>query len=232
MSDFIAKTVSDCKACGNRNSFCNCILEKLIELPSLRTRLSEAEAKYAHANKTISPMFWEERKAKDEALERLAECQAVIERQRKALEEMLEEYCPPQDADQLPCDILAKKALLPCLPSKELDELRAGYEARIEKAVAIINKTADRIHGFLYGKAGNTELDMALSEIDNVHRIKSATLDLLSQAKLEAIREFGNKIKDRCGEWGPEFPWTTMCNTIDALLSDTEKAMEKEGGRG
>ena len=47
--------------------------------------MAESEARYAKANATIPPIFWEERKAKDKALEELALANEKIETLTKSL---------------------------------------------------------------------------------------------------------------------------------------------------
>src|SRR3990167_5227678 len=138
----------------------------------VKQSLSEAEAKYDKANKTIPPTLWEERKAKDEALERLAECQAELGHLNIAYDHA------EQD--------LESENRISCIKGENILQLQAVIEAK-DRAFKHLKSGAAIIHTEeCIGNCFHCTIDQAL-----LPRLPSKELDAV---KLEAVRRFAKEV--------------------------------------
>src|SRR3990167_2378789 len=143
----------------------------------VKQSLSEAEAKYDKANKTIPPTLWEERKAKDEALKRLAECQAELGHLNIAYDHA------EQD--------LESENRISCIKGENILQLQAVIEAK-DRALR------DAIGMMITGNKGHVGDHCIYTPQINCESVELLAKSLLPRlpskelevAKLDAVREF------------------------------------------
>lgn|SRR3990167_589875 len=97
-----------CEFCLDYMSDCKC--KAGISVRKLQSDLATLQAKYDSMNKIIPPAFWEERKAKDEAMEKLEASRAKVA-ELEAMVERLHNYLPGLEKTTWPHEALSQAKL-------------------------------------------------------------------------------------------------------------------------